>query len=111
MSGSAPTGDRSVSEPAADRTTLAWTRTSFAFLANGALLTIKNLNGAAGAAALIPAFLAAAVALGTYVIALRRQRTLQQQAVPAPITARRSVHTVGTAVLALIVVTTLAQLV
>ena len=28
----------------AERTTLAWTRTSFAFLANGALLTLKDLH-------------------------------------------------------------------
>jgi uncharacterized membrane protein YidH (DUF202 family) len=53
-----------LSEPA-DRTALAWTRTSFAFLANGALLTIKNLHGPAAPKELIPAFLAGAVALGT----------------------------------------------
>lgn len=97
--------------PAADRTTLAWTRTSFAFLANGALLMIRNLHGPVRPAGLIPAFLAAAVALGTYVIALRRQRALQQHPRPARITPRRSVYTIGTAVLALIVVTTIAQLV
>ena len=37
-----------------ERTMLAWTRTSFALLANGALLTIKNLHGAARAAAADP---------------------------------------------------------
>jgi uncharacterized membrane protein YidH (DUF202 family) len=93
-----------------DRTSLAWTRTSFAFLGNGALLMIRNLHGHVGPTAFIPALLAAAVALGTYAIALQRQRTLQQRPIPAQITPRRSVHIIGTAVLVLIVVTTVAQL-
>ena len=95
----------------AERTALAWTRTSFAFLANGVLLMIKNLHGHVGPTAFIPAVLAAAVALGTYAIALRRQRTLQQQPIPARITPRRQVHAIGAAVLVLIVVTTIAQLI
>lgn len=100
-----------VSGLAAERTTLAWTRTSFALLANGALLAIKNLHGAAGPAALIPAVLAAVVASGTYVIALQRQQTLQQRPIPARITPRRQVYIIGSAVLLLTVVTAFAQLV
>ncbi|WP_366516247.1 DUF202 domain-containing protein, partial [Mycobacterium sp.] len=38
------TNDHPANEPA-DRTALAWTRTSFAFLGNGALLMIKELHG------------------------------------------------------------------
>ncbi|OBI31232.1 hypothetical protein A5709_24775 [Mycobacterium sp. E1386] len=95
----------------AERTTLAWTRTSFAFLANGALLMIKNLHGSVGPAAFIPAALAGAVALATFVIAVRRQHTLQRRPLPTRLTPRRQVHIIGTAVLALIVVTTLAQLI
>ena len=95
----------------AERTALAWTRTSFAFLGNGALLMIKNLHHHNGPTAFIPALLAAAVALGTYAIALRRQRTLQQHPIPARITPRRQVHAIGVAVLVLIVVTTIAQLI
>ena len=95
----------------AERTQLAWTRTSFAFLANGALLTVKHVAGHHGPAAFIPAVLAAAVALGTYVIALRRQRTLEQHPIPAQITPRRQVHTIGAAVLVLIIVTTVAELI
>ncbi|OBF71368.1 hypothetical protein A5750_02300 [Mycobacterium sp. 852002-51613_SCH5001154] len=95
----------------AERTTLAWTRTSFAFLANGALLMIKNLHGSVGPTAVIPAALAGAVALATFVIAVRRQRTLQRQPLPMRLTPRRQVYIIGTAVLALIVVTTLAQLI
>jgi len=94
----------------AERTTLTWTRTSFAFLVNGALLMVKNLHGTAGPAALIPAVLAAAVALGTYVIALQRQRTLGLSPLPTRITPRRQVYIVGIAVLVLIAVTAVAQL-
>ncbi len=96
---------------AAERTSLAWTRTSFAFLANGALLMIKNLHGAVGPRAFLPAALAGAVALSTYVIALRRQRTLQREPPPAQVTPRRQVYFIGIAVLVLILVTTVAQLV
>jgi uncharacterized membrane protein YidH (DUF202 family) len=110
LSESTTTGERRPNEPA-DRTVLAWTRTSFAFLGNGALLMIRNLHGPVGPAAFIPALLAAAVALGTYLIALRRQNTLQQRPIPARITPRRSVYTIGTAVLVLIIVTTIAQLI
>jgi uncharacterized membrane protein YidH (DUF202 family) len=88
---------------------MAWTRTSFAFLANGALLTLKDLHSSNGLVALIPAGLAAGVALSIYLIALRRQRTLGHCPLPTRITPRRSVYLVGTAVLLLIVVTAVAE--
>lgn len=93
----------------AERTTLAWTRTSFAFLANGALLTLKDLHGSDGMAALIPAGLAAVVALITYLIALQRQRALGHRPLPTRITARRLVYLVGAGVLLLVVMTVVAQ--
>ncbi len=96
---------------AVERTELAWTRTSFAFLGNGALLMIKNVHGHVGPTAFIPALLAAAVAVGTYAIALQRQRTLEQHPLPARISPRRQVHAIGAAVLVLVVVTTVAQLI
>jgi uncharacterized membrane protein YidH (DUF202 family) len=101
----------SASTLSAERTTLAWTRTSFAFLANGVLLTIKEVHGANGLTPLIPAVLALAAALCTYLIAFKRQQTLQQRPLPARITARRQVFIVGVATLLLIVMATLAQLV
>ena len=94
----------------AERTTLSWSRTSFAFLVNGAVLMVKNLEGSVGPAAFIPAALAGAVALVTYVIALQRQQTLRQQPFRTRITPRRQVYTIGIASLVLIVVTTVAQL-
>jgi uncharacterized membrane protein YidH (DUF202 family) len=92
-----------------ERTTLAWTRTSFAFLVNGVLLALKDVHGAGQhVGALLPAGVACAAALGTYVIALRRQNTLARNSVPPP--ARRQVYIVGFAALALIVTTGIAQL-
>ena len=111
MTDSTATGSPPANTLTAERTALAWTRTSFAFLANGALLMIKNLHGPLGPTELIPAFLAAAVALGTYMIALRRQQILRQHPLPPRITPRRQVYTIGTAVLVLIIVTTIAQLI
>ncbi len=105
---SEPTANRG--DPA-ERTMLAWTRTSFAFLGNGALLMIRNLHGPVRPADLVPAGLAGAVALGTFLIAVRRQHTLQQRPLPQRLTPRRQVHVIGGAVLALIVVTALAQLI
>ena len=95
----------------AERTTLAWTRTSFAFLGNGALLTVRDMRGYTGPAGLIPAGLAAALAVCTYLIALQRQRTLGRRPLPMRITARRPVYLVGVAVLLLIVVSVVAQVV
>jgi uncharacterized membrane protein YidH (DUF202 family) len=95
----------------AERTILAWTRTSFAFLVNGVLLTIKDWHGAKGPASLIPPALAGAAALCCFLITLQRQRTLGQRPLPTRITARTSVYTVGIAVLVLIVVTAVTQLV
>ncbi|MCV7091118.1 DUF202 domain-containing protein [Mycobacterium interjectum] len=99
-----------MSEPA-DRTSLAWTRTSFAFLGNGALLMIRNLRGPVGLKELIPALLAGAVALMTYLIALQRQRVLREHATPEQMTPRRQVYVIGTAVLVLVVATTVGQLI
>ena len=95
----------------AERTILAWTRTSFAFLVNGVLLTLKDWHGATGPASLIPPTLAGAAALCCFLITLQRQRTLGQRPLPTRITARTSVYIVGIAVLVLIVVTAVTQLV
>jgi hypothetical protein len=54
--------------------------------------------------------LAAAAAACTYMIALQRQRTLEQRPMPARITARRQVYIVGASVMLLIAVTAVAEL-
>lgn len=104
MSGPAPGGP-------AERTTLAWTRTAFAFLMNGALLAVKDVHGVGQRfGALIPAAIACTVAWTTYVIARRRQQTLAQRPLPEHITARRQVYTVGIGTLVLIVTAAISQL-
>ena len=95
----------------AERTILAWTRTSFAFLVNGALLSLKGLHDVTATTAMILTGAAGAAAMGTYVIAMRRQRTLQQRPIPADITPRRQVYLIGIATLLLIAMTTVAQLI
>lgn len=105
MSGPEPIGG------AAERTTLAWTRTSIAFVANGVLLALKDVHGAGQrVGALLPAGVACAAALATYVIALRRQHLLAQRPLPVRITARRQVHIIGFATLTLVATTAIAQL-
>lgn len=94
-----------------ERTTLAWSRTSFAFLVNGVLLALKDVHGAGQRlGALLPAGVACAAALVAYVIARRRQHTLAQRPLPDRITARRQVYVIGYATLALTITTAIAQL-
>ncbi|WP_096288816.1 DUF202 domain-containing protein [Mycobacterium ahvazicum] len=95
----------------AERTTLAWSRTSFAFLANGVLLAVREIHGARGWLPLIPAGVALLAAMCTYLIAFRRQAILQRRPLPADISPRRPVYVIGIATLLLIVMATAAQLV
>ncbi|MEE6138899.1 DUF202 domain-containing protein [Mycobacterium sp. 050128] len=95
----------------AERTTLAWSRTSFAFLANGVLLAIKEIHGARDWLPLIPAGVALLAAMCTYLIAFRRQAILQRRPLPAHISPRRPVYIIGIATMLLIVMATAAQLV
>lgn len=95
----------------AERTVLAWTRTSFAFLANGVLLAVREINSARGWIPLIPAGVALLAASCTYVIAFRRQAMLQRRPLPARIVPRRPVYFIGIATLLLIAMATAAQLV
>jgi hypothetical protein len=91
-----------------ERTALAWTRTSFAVLANGALLMVRNFHGHNGAFRLFAVGLAVSLALSTYLIGRRRQRTLACRPLRGRITPRRQVYTVGISVLVLILVSALA---
>jgi uncharacterized membrane protein YidH (DUF202 family) len=92
----------------AERTALAWTRTSFAVLANGALLTLKDFHSYSGPLRFLGAGLAVTFALSTYLISTRRQRTLGSRPLPNRITPRREVHLIGVSVLALTLVSALA---
>jgi hypothetical protein len=87
---------------------LAWTRTSLAVLANGALLLLRDSHRGAGALPLVAAGFAAALALSTYIIAVRRQRTLAKRPLPTRISARREIYLVGVSIVALILISVLS---
>lgn len=86
------------------RTSLAWTRTSLAVLANGAVLMVHDIAHHRAGFGLVAAGVAALVAALTYLIGLRRQRLLASEPLPVAITPRAEVMTVTAAVVALIVV-------
>jgi uncharacterized membrane protein YidH (DUF202 family) len=92
----------------AERTSLAWTRTSFGVLANGALLTLKDFHSFSGPLRLVAAAVAVILALFTYLIGIGRQRTLARRPLPPRITPRRQVYLVGTSVLVLILLAAFA---
>jgi uncharacterized membrane protein YidH (DUF202 family) len=89
----------------AERTALAWTRTSLAVLGNGALLIQKQPHINDGSLRPIAAGLAGIIAVVIYLVGLRRERTLSQRPFPNRVTARADVQLVGIAVLVLITVT------
>ena len=95
----------------AQRTSLAWTRTSFAVLANGALLMAHDIQHHRAGFGLLAAGIAVVVALTTYLIGVRRQRVLARYPLPQHITARTEVQLVTAGVLILIVVSVSALLV
>jgi uncharacterized membrane protein YidH (DUF202 family) len=88
-----------------ERTSLAWTRTSLAVLANGVLLSLKDTRNAVHIAA---AGVAALLAVSTYLIGLRRQRILAQRPLPGRICPRREVYLTAASVIALILISGLA---
>ena len=88
----------------AERTALAWSRTSLAVLVNGVLLVVKEPRNDARPLA---AALALIIAVMIYLVGVRRQRTLARDALPERVTARAQVQLVGVAVLVLVAVTAL----
>jgi len=94
----------------AERTSLSWTRTSLGFLANGALLMVHNFYSDTGVFGWIAAGLAAALALSTYLIGVRRQRQLAEVPLPQRISPRVEVYLVGIAVVVMVLVSMLPQL-
>jgi len=91
-----------------ERTTLAWTRTSLAVLANGAILLIRDTHGKPSAPQLAAAGVAALLAISTYLIGHRRQRMLAQRPLPNRISPRREVYLTGGSIIALIVISAVA---
>jgi hypothetical protein len=86
---------------------LAWSRTSLAVLANGALLLLRDVHSNSTALGLIAAGGAAALALFTYLIGVRRRRVLARVPLPSRISPRVEVYLVGGSVVALILISIL----
>ncbi|AQA01114.1 hypothetical protein BVC93_00310 [Mycobacterium sp. MS1601] len=94
----------------AQRTSLAWTRTSFAVLLNGVILMLHDIADHRAGPGLVAAGIAMLVALLTYGIGLRRQKTLARHPLPATLTPRTEVVVVTAAVLVLILVSVVVLL-
>jgi hypothetical protein len=69
---------------------------------------LRDFHGHNGWFRLLAVGLAVTFALSTYLIGIRRQRTLSRRPLPQRITPRREVHLVGISVLVLILVSALA---
>lgn len=95
----------------AQRTSLAWTRTSFAVLANGALLMLHDIAHHRAGFGLAAGGIAIIVAVLTYLTGVRRQRVLARHPLPQRLTPHREVVVVTAAVLVLIVVSVTAVLI
>ena len=91
-----------------ERTTLAWTRTSLAVLANGAILLLQRTHSDARPLHFVAAGVAALLALAVYLIGVRRQRILARRPLPDRISPRREVYLTGGAIIALILISALA---
>ncbi len=88
-----------------ERTALSWSRTSMGVLGNGVLLLARELHSFPGPSRFVPAALAVAVALLTYLVGVRRQRLLRRRPLPRRISARWEVQAVAASIVALIVAT------
>lgn len=88
----------------AQRTSLSWTRTALAVLANGAVLMLHDLADHRAGIGLLSAGVAAAIAFLVFVAGMRRQRVLARHPLPSNITPTAEVHAVTTALFVLIAV-------
>lgn len=91
----------------AERTVLAWSRTSLAVLANGILLILKQPGHYGSAPRAVAVALTGIMTVAIYLVGLQRQRTLARRPLPARVIPVVEVHFVGIAVIVLIVVTAL----
>jgi uncharacterized membrane protein YidH (DUF202 family) len=89
----------------AERTAMAWTRTSLAVLANGALLLLKAPHTYAGRWQLAVAAFGVLIGLATCAVGVRRNRVLLRRPLPRRITARREIPLLGVATIVLCALT------
>jgi uncharacterized membrane protein YidH (DUF202 family) len=89
----------------AERTGLAWSRTSLGVAANAALLAVRELHEAELDLSVVPAALAVVVAVAVAVYGRRRTRRLRHAPLPVPLAADRAIPLLGGAVVVLAVIT------
>lgn len=103
---SIPTGRRSPEDGLQpERTALSWSRTSLGFLANGALLLLRDAGHHPGPLRTLPAVLALVFAVVIWVLGRRRLHVLRRRPLPAPLAARRSTMAVGSLTIAMMLAT------
>lgn len=85
----------------AERTGLAWSRTSLGVAANAALLAVREITRAPLSLALVPAAFALLVAVATAVYGRRRTAQLRRAPLPSPAPARWAVPLLGGSVVVL----------
>lgn len=88
----------------AERTGLAWSRTSLGVGANAALLAARQIGTDGLDAALVPAVLALLIAVATAVYGRHRTRRLRDAPLPDPLAATVAVPVLGGAVVVLALV-------
>lgn len=89
----------------AERTALSWSRTSLGFLANGALLLLRDAQHHATPLRLAPAGLFVMLAVAVHLVARRRRQRLAHRPLPRPLAARSAVMLIGCTMAGLVSVT------
>lgn len=92
----------------AERTGLAWSRTSLGVAANAVLLGVRAISDATLSVALVPATLGLLIAIATAVYGRRRTARLRHSPLPVPLAAHVAVPVLGAAVVVLAVLSGLA---
>ncbi|WP_018333160.1 DUF202 domain-containing protein [Actinomycetospora chiangmaiensis] len=95
----------------AERTGLAWSRTSLGVAGNAVLLAAREFGHLEVSLALVPAGLALLIAVATALYGRHRTRVLRHAPLPSPLAAARAVPLLGGAVVLLAVVSGLVLLV
>ena len=85
----------------AERTGLAWSRTSLGVAANAVLLAVRELHSATHPLAVVPAALAVVIAVATAIYGRRRTAALRRSPLPASLAPRVAVLLLGWSVVAL----------
>jgi uncharacterized membrane protein YidH (DUF202 family) len=85
----------------AERTGLAWSRTSLAVGANAALLAVRELSHVGPTLGLVPAAMALLLAVATALYGVYRTRVLRGVPLPHPLAASRAVPLLGASVVVL----------